>query len=725
MYKNVPTQTLRCKLQKIRVYNDATGWFVAETDDHVAVVGVCMPKPPTGMVISIEGSWQDSAKWGKQFRATAIRYEDVTMAILALLKGGFLKYVKDTLAESIVSKLGEETFTVLDLAVANDLSALKRFFAVRGIGKVTGPAILESWQKQRGWVHNALICIRAGLNMQQSKKAHLHFGEELPQVIRENPYRLSVIRGIGWETVDRIAQEEWPDKQPVPHDSPFRYAAAVREVLSRSHSDEHVCLPESMAVSQAAELATPADFNVFCETVESDAFDEDLRFVYLDGDKYVYTKESWDEENGIAENLKRLMSGNIKVIDWSVVDPKVGQYTDVVMSPDQVEAVKLVCGHAVTLITGSPGTGKSTTLKAIFNIMVDHGLSITMCAPTGKAAVRMTQAVGYPASTIHRAMGLPRNEGDFLTDVVIIDESSMIDQWLMSTVLKHIPTGHRLILVGDGDQLPPVGPGEPFYQMLNTPSIPLVRLTHIHRQGKDSGIVHVAHAFNNGEVPDVSEYDDLKIEVVGSNEALPARAIQIVEGLMDSGVKQEDIMLLTPLNKHEWGQEAMNRRFKSRYNPGLSDWDRMPGVLFDVDDPVIHIRNNYELNVMNGEIGRVVSAMTKAQEQESRYESEPGELPVVVEVNYGNGRTVGYNRDDLSELRLAYAMTVHKVQGSECQVVVMLVPATRETFELRQLAYTGLTRAKKFAHVVTSGGALARYVKNEQRVHRYTNLNRL
>lgn len=705
-------ETIRTRIDKISTYNPATGWFVGRAGS-MNVVGVSPVKPPTGMSIILTGQWQNNATYGRQFRVSGIRYDGKTGAVLAMLKGGFLKHIKDAMAESVVETLGDDVFDVLNGALAGDSRSLAMFNSVKGIGKVIGPSVLKSWEKQRDWAENALICFRAGLTLRQAKLANDKYGSDLKRVICDNPYILTSIRGITWEVVDRIAQEEWPDKPAMAHDDVRRYAAAVRETLRRAYYEGHVCLARSAAFQGAIELAKPTVPAMLEPRVTEVADSEEL----IIGD-WVYNKDEYGIETGIAARLRELSSARVKPIDWSAIDPS--KYAPVELSPDQLVAVETAMRSSVMVMTGGPGVGKTTTICTIVNILSHYGHSLTLCAPTGKAAIRMSKATGFDASTIHRALGLPIKEADLMTDAVIVDEASMIDQDLMHKLVMHVKKGARLIFVGDPDQLPPVGAGEPFFQIVQS-SIPVVRLTTIHRQGKDSGIIVAAHGFNRGEVPDMSEYEDCNVEYVGANEQLQRRAIEVYSGLLDQGVKQQDIILLTPLNRHDWGQQAINLALKAKYNPGLDSDRRMPLVSFDVYDPVIHTRNNYRLGVMNGEIGEVVFCMDKQGEMAAKLECDSGELPVIVKVKY-DGKEIEYNRDDLADLKLAYSITIHKSQGSEAPVVIMVVPSTHEGFELRQLAYTGLTRAKKFAHVISCQNALQRYVGNTERVRRYTQL---
>jgi exodeoxyribonuclease V alpha subunit len=534
---------------------------------------------------------------------------------------------------------------------------------------------------------------------------------------------LTVINGVTWQRADEIAQLEWPGKSRIVHDDARRYGAAVREVLRQAYSEGHMALAETDALARAKQLARP----------RMDGFEGKVRaryqedYLLLQGD-WLYLEPYFEIEQDTAAGIARILeSPGAAVGDWETIRRGLDEYSDFALSPDQVEAVRLALAHRLVVITGAPGVGKTTVLRTICNIMQAHGLSLTLCAPTGKAARRMTEATGLPAATIHRTLGVFGDEEarySFMTDVVTIDETSMVDAALMRRIVKACNDRKRLIFVGDVDQLPPVGAGEPFFQLISSGVVPVARLTVIHRQGKHSGIIVAAHGFNRGLVPDLSGYDDIEIEYVAGNAQLPARLLQRVGQLTARGLSIRDVQVLTPLNNHEWGQHALNLRLQERYNPGPFP---LKGCPFKPGDKVIHTRNVYDLRgqtVLNGMTGVV---QWVASDEEERYvdarrkEEGDDELPLVLDVQFdGEPEVTSYTREDLGYLKLAYATTTHKSQVSQFRHVVMAVPTTRHDFMLRQLAYTGLTRAEKFCAIVSAQSALQTYVQNEERVRRVT-----
>jgi len=715
----------------VRIRYQAPGeFFVAilhtqPIDTEIAIVGNG-DAPPIGVPATFIGEWGNHSRYGKQFKVQRIQYDREEHAIQALLASGFLKHVKAEMAGRIAAAFGSETFRVLDEAAENDNS--KRLEGVKGIGPYTGPRIAQSWTKQRGWAYGALMCIRAGLTMRLTRKARVRFGDKLAEVITEKPYRLTVIRGVTWEEADRIAKMEWPGKEPIPHDSLQRYAAAFREALEQGHKHGHLCLPLQVAITDAKELAQP---NMEMWPIVEEALEDEELVLYAGS---LYIRNYYDQEAGLAGCINSLAQAK-RSESWKPL-PVFGEldfakYSDFEPTGQQREAVRTALEKPVSIITGGPGTGKTTILQTLVNVLEAHELTFVQCSPTGKAAHRMKEATGFPASTIHRALQIKSPEyvtGSFRgLDFVIIDEASMMDASLAGIVTSRMSDGSHLVLIGDVDQLPSVGPGEVLYQLIAA-GVPTTRLTTIHRQSEKSGIVKAAHAINRGEEPKANG-GDCYIGTVGSNDDLPRYLLQYVPKVLEKydHLTFDDLQVLTPVNGHAWGQRTLNITLQEAYNPGEFP---LPGVSFKADDKVIHLKNNYQLGVLNGMTGQVTQVVTEAEEKAAikeltDVEDDDGNpaRPHVVFVQYNEDvGMVGYTRGDLGELALAYAITIHKSQGSEFEAVIMLMPLVWKEFMLRQLAYTGLTRAKKYCLVLQAPGAVEAYASNEERVRRYTNL---
>lgn len=713
-------------IKSVRHLPDKGGFFFGESS--IGPVTGTAEFVSTGVKVLATGEWKKHSTYGRQFRIASFRYATPTDSLQALFGSGFLKGIKGGKAASVVKTLGDRAFEVLDAATYheknrvewNGISLLpgQILIKIHGVGPVVAKQMVSDWKERGAWAKAAMLCVTAGLALKQARKAHQHFGTRLEETIVQYPYRLSVVRGINWDRCDAIAKMGWPGKQPIIHDCAMRYAAAVREALRIQHGRGHMAYPKNEAIKAAVNLAKPA---LDLWPLVSLALEEETEEGILESEKYLALTIHAVTEILSASALVALQKRPRLMYQWDMPKMKFD------LSDDQTKAIKLALSSPLCVITGGPGTGKTTIVAAILDVLDDLGLTYSLCAPTGKAARRMVDTTGREASTIHRLLGLPRKLNRVETDWLIVDESSMLDAELFRTLLRAVGDRTNVIFVGDVDQLPPVGAGEPFFQMIQA-GVPTSRLTVIHRQGEGSGIVAAAHAIKNGQTPQVA--DDFKLHVAGGNSALKPLLVRWLPQIMAKyDLALENLQIMTPVNGNDWGRISVNKALKQLLNPGGTE---IGGTTWRVGDKVIHLKNNYDLDVMNGQVGIVVWV-----DQELWKKSEPVDVfsehssgpregnSYVVVVSY-DGTQVGYRPGDLEELAHAFCLTVHKMQGDECDAAIILMPLVGyEDFMLRQLPYTAITRAKKYVLVITANSALDRYIANEARVRRYTRLGEI
>jgi len=738
-------EQIRAQIWEVYHQNKLSGWYMAGgrmefTESRIKVVGVG-DFLPIRMIVTMEGEWKNHPKYGRQFDCKRIIYGSHLESIAGLLSSGFLWGIREAKAVELVETLGEDIIGIMDSAAreyeADDddsttegQAAVVKMLSVKGIGKYVLRELLSSWREERDWALAALTCTRCGLTLKQAKKIFAHFPNSVIEIIYDSPYQLTVIPGITWDIADGISKEKWEGKKPIDHNSPMRFAAGVREILRVQQLNGQACVPIVEAIDESIRLCKPtlnrSPYGFWNEVVGADLDAQGLCPVQTYGDWYLYRPYLMNVEQKAATILHSLMLGrSVQSHEaWVHIENELDRYSSSylpvgqLMSDDQRAAIRMCLENPVSVITGGPGTGKTTTLGTLCRIFRQLGKTYTLCAPTGKAARRMTEAIRSPAGTIHRTIQLGIKEEDlpratFGTEYVIIDEMSMCDAGLFYKTLKAVPQGTNLILVGDVDQLPPVGAGEPFYQCIEDIGLPTTRLEVIHRQGKDSGIIHAAEAIRKGKMPSADGYSDFYVGTCSNNKDLAKQAISLITKIAEKyGCSAIDVQVLTPLNGHPWGQAELNKKLQTLVNPGPYP---LKGSWFKVGDRVIQMRNNYDLGndgIMNGQVGTIRSMATN---DDLQFKDDP----VIATVQFDD-EFVHYGLQSIADLALAYALTVHKVQGSEYDKVILLVPTTRPSFQTRQLIYTGLTRAKQYILVLTSHDAMWQYISNEERIRRNT-----
>ena len=701
---------LRCVVERITFQSPETGYTVlkARVKDYtelVAVVGNLLDAN-VGSVLLVEGSWKVDSRYGRQFMAES--WEETMPAtvygIEKYLGSGLIKGVGPKFAQRIVRMFGTETIAVIE----DDIDRLRQ---VEGIGSKRISMIKESWQKQKE-VKNIMLFLQSnGVSTAYAAKIYKEYGNAAIDKVKENPFRLADdIWGIGFRTADTIAAKLGFGK-----DSFVRLRSGILYTLSALADEGHVYAERDQLADKAVELLE-ADIANVQMTLDNMLQAEELIFeedaIFLPAFNYA--------EKGTAHKLIQLaedVSGFDSLrpesqVDVAALEKMLGiQYDEV-----QAQAVQEAARSKVMVLTGGPGTGKTTTVQGIIAAYGQMGLRILLAAPTGRAAKRMSEATGLPAKTIHRLLeckppdGYQRNEDNPLEgDVLIVDECSMIDIILMNSLLKALPRNMRLVLVGDIDQLPSVGAGNVLRDIIDSGRFPVIRLTRIFRQAQQSRIITNAHRINQGEFPDISNGRNTDFFFINSEE--PEAAVQEIVALVSSklpryyGVKPSEVQVLTPMQRGVLGGTNLNQTLQAALNPegeGL----RRGGFIFRLYDKVMQVKNNYDKEVFNGDIGRITAVDLQERTLQVMFD----------------GRVIEYDVSELDELVHAYATTIHKAQGSEYPIVVMPILMTHFVMLQRNLLYTGITRAKKVLVLIGSKKALAYAVHNVTVSQRNTKL---
>lgn len=700
-------QKLRCVVERITYQNPENGYSVMRVkvkgyDELVTLVGNLL-EVPAGSVLLCEGDWKVDKRYGSQFVAQT--WEEVMPATLygieKYLGSGLVKGIGPKFAQLIVSRFGLDTIEIIE-------TDIKRLYEVPGIGQKRVEKIAESWEKQKD-IKNVMLFLQGyGVSTAYAAKIYRQYGKESIDTVKTNPYKLADdIWGIGFKTADTIASKMGYEKNDL-----RRLKSGVTYTLSHMAEEGNVYAEEEQLVKSAIELLD-AD-----ETPVRQAISEMLQSEDLIADaEAIYMPPFYYAEVGTANRLNKLLDcveGSLFNIipDISVISKQTGVEYDEV----QAEAIREAVSSKVMVLTGGPGTGKTTTTQGIIAALKAMGLRILLAAPTGRAAKRMSEATGMEAKTIHRLLeynpkdGYKRNDDNPLEgDALIVDECSMIDLLLMNNLMKAIPAGMRLVFVGDIDQLPSVGAGNVLRDIIDSKRIPVIRLTRIFRQAQESRIVMSAHAINKGVFPDTSNGKNTDFFFIQQEDPEQAvdTIVKLVKERLPNAYKRptSDIQVLTPMQRGVVGAANLNMALQTVLNPGQVSLNRS-GYSFRQGDRVMQLRNNYDKEVFNGDLGYI-----------ERVDMEDRTLFVCFD-----GRTVEYDVSELDELTLAYATTIHKSQGSEYPIVVMPVLMTHYVMLQRNLIYTGITRAKKICVLVGTKKALSFAIRNLSVLKRNTKL---
>lgn len=704
---------MKAEVKTVTFHNPDNGYSVlrmseAGSDKIFTAVG-SFPKLSPGETLELEGEWTRHEVFGDQFKATGYRLvpPDSLEAMERYLGGGIMKGVGPSMARKLVARFGLETFEVLDRHP-------ERLHEIPRLGVKARLALMEGWRENKAMREVMYFLLSHNLTANMGARIYKHYGAQALEVLLRNPYRLAEeVWGVGFIKADEIAT-----KLGFGRDSYERIKAGVAHALGRSAEEGHVFLPREELLKRAQALLQ-------CDPVKTvftlDSLSENSQTpeqIHKDGQDRYYLPYLYYSERGIARRVA-VLSGKPPPIRKALAEDAIRaaessfgpgfSYSD-----QQRSGIRDAVSRGIFLLTGGPGTGKTTTVLGILEVLKRAGLKVRLAAPTGRAAKRLTEVTGHPASTLHRLLKYDPAARAFThddisplpCDALVVDEVSMIDTVLMYALLKAVRSGTRLILIGDPDQLPSVGPGKVLAELIRSGSIPHLHLDTIFRQAEASLIVANAHRIHRGETPVASKEGNFHFIPCGEAADVPAAVAGLVcddlpgrFGLHPTA----DVQVLSPMNQGPLGTIVLNQALQARLNP-LSEGVPHKDRILRVRDKVMQLRNNYDKNVFNGDIGYVKAASASRR---------------TLTVDF-DGEEVAYEGEELDQLTLAYAVSIHKSQGSEFRAVVMLLTRAHWVMLQRNLLYTGITRAREHLFLVAQPDAIRRAVENNPSVQRNT-----
>ncbi|HHY47998.1 MAG TPA: ATP-dependent RecD-like DNA helicase [Firmicutes bacterium] len=724
-YEPEPAE-IRGIVDRITFRDERSGYSVlavrcGETGAVMTVVGV-FPAVMQGETRDFEGEWVTHPQYGRQFKARTSTpvVPETADAIEAYLGSGAIKGIGRAMARRIVGFFGPRTLEIIE-------EEPERLAEVPGLGPKKASAIAEEIGKQRQLRKVMMFLAKIGVTPNCAAKIYQTYGDDAISIIKENPYRLADdVFGIGFKTADSIAL-----KMGIDPASPDRVRAGIRYQLVELAEQGHTYYPAGMLCQAAAKLIGVD--NAAVEACIKDLAGTGSIIVTPDPGSPIYLKWLYNAENEVAGRLTEL--ARAEVTPPKVKAPldrllrRVEEGAGIKLTPVQRNAILSVASSGVLVLTGGPGTGKTTTVRGVVRMLEAMRLKVMLAAPTGRAAKRLEEATGREARTIHRLlevsmengfMRFQRNEDNPLdADAIVVDEVSMVDLPLMASLLKATRPGMRLLFVGDKDQLPSVGPGAVLRDIIASGAIPVVELTEIFRQARESLIVVNAHRVNNGEFPILKDFGNGSGEFMFIEEEDAGKIPGLIRELVTSRLPSslgcnpvDDIQVLTPMRKTPSGVDSLNEILREAVNPPSPDKGelKLGTMAFRLGDKVMQVVNNYDKMVFNGDIGRISSIV-------------PSRKLLVVRFPDADGpREIEYGEKDIDQLALAYAVSVHKSQGSEYPVVVMPVTMQHYVMLQRNLLYTGITRAKRAVVLVGTKRAIALAVRNDRSAVRFSGL---
>ncbi len=728
--------TLRGIVERITYYNEENGYTVARLalesgGDRITVVGNLLGLN-IGEAIEVTGRWRNHPKFGRQFQAErfSVTMPNTLVGLEKYLGSGLIKGIGPKMAHRIVAKFGLQTIDVIE-------TRPKKLLAVLGIGPKRVAMVKAAWNAHRQ-IKEVMIFLQArGVSAGLAVKIFKAYGNDAVQVVQSDPYRLArEVYGIGFITADKIAQG-----MGIPVDAPERVAAALAYVLGQQANQGHTYLPSSALLREAAQLLALPEEKIH-PALDLLTEQGEIRRQPLPGaetapanqvaeEEAVYLTPFYYGEIGVTNRLQRLLQvareqaahspfRTFQDEDWSASFTTWETKTGLHLSREQRLAVYTPLQEPITVLTGGPGTGKTTTLRALIHFLEAKNLRYALATPTGRAAKRVGEATGRPASTLHRLLAFSPQDGTFKhneenplpVDMLVVDEISMLDLLMANHLLKAVPPGAHLLLVGDADQLPSVGAGNVLQDIIASETVSVIRLQKIFRQAEGSYIISNAHRINQGQMPvvDAQLSHDFFFFNVPEPEAAAAMVVDLVKTRIPArfDLPPSEIQVLSPMHRGFAGVVALNTALQAALNPpapGKPEW-ASGGRIYRLGDRVMQIRNNYDKNIYNGDWGEIVALDRINQRLQVRIDN----------------RIVPYDMLDLDELVHAYAISIHKAQGSEYPAVVIPLLTSHYLMLRRKLLYTAVSRARQLVVIVGSWRALQIAIHNAQSGQRYSGL---
>ncbi|MEI6349958.1 MAG: ATP-dependent RecD-like DNA helicase [Verrucomicrobiota bacterium] len=713
-----PQDGLSGLIDRVTFHNEETGFAVLRVQvkgqrDLVTVVG-SLPSVTAGEWITAQGRWVRDREHGLQLKADYLKCTEPTSreGIEKYLGSGMIKGIGPVYAKKLVNKFGEEIFEIIE-------KFSPRLQEIEGIGPGRRRQIKEAWSAQKV-IRDIMVFLHSnGVSTSRAVRIYKTYGDQAIETVRANPYTLAKdITGIGFKTADVIAE-----KVGIPKDSILRASAGISHVLLEATNAGHCALPRTLLVEKGLKLLE-VDEAIVEEALERQLVNREVIEDEVGGQTLIFLPALKYAEAGIAEKIHKLSGRPAgyppidleKAVQWC--EGKTGKE----LAASQKAAIAQALKSRALIITGGPGVGKTTLINSLLLILRAKRVKCLLCAPTGRAAKRLSETTGLEARTIHRLLefapksgGFTRNEDRPLDcDLLVVDETSMVDVPLMDKLLKAIPARAHLILVGDVDQLPSVGPGKVLSNLIESRAIPVVRLTEIFRQAAASRIITNAHRINQGEMPEIPEDardSDFFFVEREEPESIQAAVVKIARERVPAKLRCDpirDVQVLCPMNTGSLGTREMNRVLQDALNPVRPHEPVVEkfGWEFRLRDKAIQTRNNYDKEVFNGDIGQVTAIDLDDKELTIRFDN----------------REVVYDFGELDEVSLAYAVTVHKSQGSEFPVVIVPIATQHYLLLQRNLVYTGITRGKKMVLLIGQKKALGLAVRNNQTTQRFSGL---